>query len=353
MADRSYRMKHELYPVGMGYGEKRPPADISTIVIHTTGGRKGSLFEQELNFLLHSRRVSAHFLIGKEGQVAQILPIDFIAWHTGPTINDKQYGNAVSVGIECHLTFGESWTTKMHNALTELCKRLVRELDIKYIVTHRKIAPGRKIDPLYWSDDSFEAWANDLLMIKQNISILGKTKDKLSYIINLVKQRSTNKKIDEIITEYYAAGSLTGLNANLAIAQAVHETGWFNSFWCLEHNNMAGIGVTGEQSIYKPIDTTYWVYDAAQAMWIRGNKFNTVKEGVIAHCGRMLAYALKDEETTVIQKEYIDVALKHRPLRSDFRGIAKTIADFSTRWAPSPIYHERIIRIYRMLTDEY
>lgn len=160
-------LKSDLYPANglFGYSGERDLNSIYTIVVHTTGGNKGSLFENERNFLLHSRRVSAHFLIGKRGEIAQILPVRFIAWHTGP-VNDAVYGNRHSIGIECHLTHGEQWTNEMRYTLSLVTAFLVKSIpSIKYIKTHREIAvpKGRKTDPLGFSDEDFNRWALHIL----------------------------------------------------------------------------------------------------------------------------------------------------------------------------------------------
>ena len=345
-------MKHMLYDVGWGYGPKRMRQNIKTIIIHTTGGRKGSSFAQEKNFLLHSRRVSAHFLVGKEGQVAQILPVEYVAWHAGETINNKKYGNEVSIGIECHLTFGEQWTDKMRAALTDLCKQLVRQYDIEHIATHREAAPGRKIDPLYWDDADFKLWAASVLAVKDDVPIIGATKPVAERILRAAATRSplSEDTLKRIIAHYFAVGDLTRLDAVLAIAQSIHETGWFSSFWCLQHKNMAGIGVTGEERISKPDNVDGWVFDSGRNMWLRGLSFASWEDGIAAHCGRLLAYAVKEPDS--IQKEYIDFALKQRPLPPSYLGSAPTVAKLSTKWAPSPSYHERIVVIYRGLTDD-
>src|SRR5206468_3966505 len=50
----------------------------------------------------------------------------------------------------------------------------------------------------------------------------------------------------QIAAAYTTIGSLAGTGNLIPLAQAVHETGWFSSRWFIEHNNPAGIGVTGK-----------------------------------------------------------------------------------------------------------
>lgn len=139
-----------------------------TIIIHTTNGRKNTLFGSEANFLLTSNAVSAHYLVGKQGQVAQFLdPRLHRAWHAGAVITQR-WNNNNSIGIECHYTPGEgTWPTVMRNALTDLVKYLIDEFNITVpanIETHRFVAipKGRKIDPSGFSDAEFYVWRRRL-----------------------------------------------------------------------------------------------------------------------------------------------------------------------------------------------
>lgn len=129
--------------------------------MHTTNGKAGTSFESELNFLVNSKNVSAHYVISKSGQVHQILdPNEYVAWHAGEVSKDN-YSNLYAIGVEVHFTPSELyWTSKMWAALTNLY-RLHSNLEL---VTHRQIAVprGRKIDPSGVSDLQFQSWRRDL-----------------------------------------------------------------------------------------------------------------------------------------------------------------------------------------------
>jgi N-acetyl-anhydromuramyl-L-alanine amidase AmpD len=117
----------------------------------------GTKFENEVQFLLNSPNVSAHYIISKQGLLVQMLdPVKFTAWHAGNVSNVK-YSNAQSIGVEVHYTPGEGvWTGEMWQALTFLANTY-SQLEI---VTHRGIAipKGRKIDPSGVSDGEFTYW---------------------------------------------------------------------------------------------------------------------------------------------------------------------------------------------------
>lgn len=154
---------------GWDYREYSYP---QTIVIHTTNGRYNSSYASEAGYLYSAYNVSAHFLVGKLGQVTRFLdPRIHRAWHAGAVVTQR-WNNNNSIGIECHYTPGEgTWPIAMKDALTELVQMLMREYAITLITnidTHRKIAipAGRKIDPSGFPDNEFYAW-RDTLGMKQ------------------------------------------------------------------------------------------------------------------------------------------------------------------------------------------
>lgn len=147
------------------------------IIIHTTNGKHGTSLSGEANFLANSRDVSAHYLIGKQGQMIEFLdPSRFIAWHVGCTKNDAQWGNEVSIGIEIHHTPSEGRVNEAQRyATTKLVQQLMQQYNIPAhrIETHRAVAVyckghplagrlGRKVDPSGWSDAEFYAWRETL-----------------------------------------------------------------------------------------------------------------------------------------------------------------------------------------------
>jgi hypothetical protein len=159
--------KDTILPVGRGYGVRsgKPTA----IVIHTTNNsRRDTAFRGEAEWLQKSVAVSSHYLVGKAGQIAQILHPDLEAWHAGGKQQDgtwtaqAAFANDHSIGIEAHVSVGEAWTTEQRRALTWLCKWLMSlyAIDASMVETHRKVAlpVGRKTDPEGWLDADFYAW---------------------------------------------------------------------------------------------------------------------------------------------------------------------------------------------------
>ena len=180
------RNKAEKYPLskyrkGYGYFIRARAFRTYGIVIHTTNGNRGSSYENEIDFLYRAPKVTAHFIVSKDGRITQLLDIKYAAWHAGE-VNDRQYGNNDSIGIEWHYAIGENKITPlMYQSTLELCKKLRIELPIAGIKKHREIAInpdgtlGRKQDPSNMTDEEFEVWRNrvmsDVRLVKRGTII--------------------------------------------------------------------------------------------------------------------------------------------------------------------------------------
>ena len=153
-----------------------------TIVIHFTAG---SSLASSVNVLTNADSgVSAHFVVGRNGDIVQMLPTNKIAWHAGESHYEGRSGlNQYSIGIELDNAgqlkargdgtyeswFGEVYGenevlaaqhanqqgigywhkyTEVQIARTlSICKTLSSYYDISTVVGHEEIAPARKVDP--------------------------------------------------------------------------------------------------------------------------------------------------------------------------------------------------------------
>lgn len=93
-------------------------------------------------------RVSAHFLIRRDGALLQFVSCAQRAWHAGASSwNGRQRCNDFSLGIELEgcdeLPFEEAQYLRLVDLLTVLRARY----PIAAVVGHSDIAPGRKTDP--------------------------------------------------------------------------------------------------------------------------------------------------------------------------------------------------------------
>lgn len=131
------------------YYNERRKGYIDTLVIHAAAQQKVS----DLVDVLVKRELSAHYVIGKDGDVVRLVPDEYRAWHAGAGEwnGETQDINSNSIGIElCNGLFGEmDYPKKQIEALTELSLHLIDKHGFHptQIIGHSDMAPSRKIDP--------------------------------------------------------------------------------------------------------------------------------------------------------------------------------------------------------------
>jgi hypothetical protein len=140
-----------------------------------------------------------------------------------------------------------------------------------------------------------------------------------------------------IVPAYFAACSRLGIDPVLAIAQMIHETDNLSSFWAARpQRNPAGIGVNGQRQPQRPADTTNWAFNTQRQVWETGLSFKSWQDdSVVAHVGRLAAYALAASAEAPEQHELIGRALAYRPLPANMRGSAPTLKQLGKAHNPS------------------
>ena len=157
------------------------PGALDTIVIHYTAENSVQSAVKVLCDPQHE--ASAHLVIGRDNSITQLVPFDTIAWHAGRSSYGDRVGfNQYSIGIEIdnagQLTkhedvytswFGQEYDEKevfqgIHRNQSEpthwhrytedqiqivedMCVLLAKEYNIRLILGHEEVSPGRKIDP--------------------------------------------------------------------------------------------------------------------------------------------------------------------------------------------------------------
>jgi N-acetyl-anhydromuramoyl-L-alanine amidase len=97
---------------------------------------------------LAGTRVSAHFLIRRDGQLLQFVSCAKRAWHAGESSwKGRSRCNDFSIGIELEGTGDAPFTPPQYRRLAALTRALQVRYPIRDIVGHSDIAPGRKTDP--------------------------------------------------------------------------------------------------------------------------------------------------------------------------------------------------------------
>ena len=137
--------------------------DITLLVVHNIslppgqfgGGAIAALFTNRLDpaahpyfATIHQLRVSAHFLIGRDGALTQFVSCARRAWHAGASAwRGREQCNDFSVGVELEGTDALPFEDAQYQVLARLTRALCRRYPIVDLAGHQDIAPGRKTDP--------------------------------------------------------------------------------------------------------------------------------------------------------------------------------------------------------------
>lgn len=113
------------------------------------------LFLNRLNAAAHpyyagiaNLRVSAHFLIRRDGEILQFVPCAMRAWHAGVSSwRGRERCNDFSVGIELEGADEIPFEEAQYASLVRLLDALKARYPISGVAGHAEIAPGRKTDP--------------------------------------------------------------------------------------------------------------------------------------------------------------------------------------------------------------
>ena len=201
--------------------KRRKLKEIKFIIFHYTGMKKENNAINRLTSL--KSKVSSHYLIKNNGEILNLVPDLYIAWHAGISCW-KNYNsiNKYSIGIEIsnpgHDFKYKNFTQKQINSVTKLSKFLIRKYKInsKFILGHSDISPDRKKDPgekfpwYYLSKRKIGHWhtLNQKKLLKERNKVVTKL-DKNMFIQNLYKIGYTKKlskkriKFSKILTRAF------------------------------------------------------------------------------------------------------------------------------------------------------
>ena len=145
--------------------DTRPPgASVVLLVIHNislppgrfSGNAIEELFTNRLDPHAHpyfrqiaGLRVSAHFLVRRDGALLQFVSCADRAWHAGvSTWRGRSRCNDFSIGIELEGADTRPYSSRQYARLARLTHDLLAAFpDINGLAGHDEIAPGRKTDP--------------------------------------------------------------------------------------------------------------------------------------------------------------------------------------------------------------
>ena len=161
--------------------KKRQIKKIKFIIFHYTGMKNESDALRRLTDI--QSEVSCHYFIKNNGEIINMVPDLYIAWHAGKS-SWKNYKslNQNSIGIEItnpgHEHGYKKFKQKQISSLLKLTKSLIKKYNIlpENILGHSDIAPQRKKDP----GEKFP-WE---YLSKKNIGVWHTLKDKQELIKN-------------------------------------------------------------------------------------------------------------------------------------------------------------------------
>lgn len=187
------------------------------VIIHHTS--QNSTAQTIRTFQLPHTKVSSHYVIGKDGQVIQLLNDYERAWHAGKS----KWGsltdiNSASIGIELDNNGRDSFPDVQINSLLVLLdtlkgKYLIPELNF---IGHADIAPSRKNDPnvtFPWkrlAKHGFGIWYNDDFQIDPPVNfnpidalkVMGYDMRNPEAAIEAFKRKFIVKEVNKVLTAY-------------------------------------------------------------------------------------------------------------------------------------------------------
>lgn len=167
----------------------------------------------------------------------------------------------------------------------------------------------------------------------KDISIYGDSVATKGQAVAVIKQYNPDVQlacsVEELVDLYWQEAEREGVRPDLALAQALVETGFFRYGGDVHHNqnNFCGLGTTGNG--------------------VKGAAFKTPEIGVRAHIQHLLAYTQKKRPSTKIVDPRYELA---HNIRME-RGVVDTWYGLNGTWAMGSNYCEKIMVNYqRMLS---
>jgi AmpD protein len=144
--------------------DARPdPTDISLVILHNIslppgcygGGEIERLFTNTLRPGVHpfldrllDTRVSAHFLVARDGTPTQFVACRDRAWHAGASaFRGRARCNDFSIGIELEGSDFEPYADAQYASLNALLAALGAAYPLAAVTGHSDVSAGRKTDP--------------------------------------------------------------------------------------------------------------------------------------------------------------------------------------------------------------
>jgi N-acetylmuramoyl-L-alanine amidase len=185
------------------------------VIIHHTA--QDSLQQTIKAFTKTESKVSAHYIIAKDGKIVHMLNDYLRAWHAGISSWGKNYDiNSASIGIELDNNGKEAFSDSQINSLLALLTKLKKDYNIptENFIGHSDIAPTRKKDPsalFPWktlATMGFGVWPDEVLELapanfdtEQGLRIIGYNTQNLNAAITAFKLHFIQTEVDAILDQ--------------------------------------------------------------------------------------------------------------------------------------------------------
>lgn len=163
------------------------------------------------------------------------------------------------------------------------------------------------------------------------LTILGGATATETQMVKFIKKNNPNAKlncsIDELVKIYYEEGTKEGIRSDLAICQAIKETGFWNYGGDVDpkQNNFCGLGAIGNKE--------------------PGASFETPRLGARAHLQHLLSYATTRPPRTAINDPRYLLIARFKP---EIFGKIQNWTGLNGVWAvPGKHYGEDIIELWK------
>lgn len=292
------------YITKINFTDKNDTGRIKYIVIHYFGG-----LSTAKNLAAYWAReyvgASAHYAVGHEGEIYQIVEDDDVAWHCGTsgTYKHPACRNSNSIGIEMAVKKKDTGTQNATDkdwyftpetvaAAVELTRELMEKYNIsaENVIRHYDVTGKICPNPYYYN--LFEStWQGFKAAISapdggsvatELMPIMGQAQATAEQIAAYLISRNplAASFAADLARGYIEEGAVEGVRGDIAAAQSMIETGNFTfdgSAVTMDQNNFCGMGVT--------------------ARGMKGNSFATMREGIRAQIQHLKAYATADPLT--------------------------------------------------------
>ncbi len=274
-----------------------------------------------------------HKKVAAAAAVAYVLGVGGMAESAAPVVvSNKPLSVSVTSGNKTPYTVSSNVksskaamvkTTKSEDKKAKKSKKNKKEQQ----VAEKKSAESKKI-----SVNKSTVFANiELPENYKDISIYGDSVATKGQAVAVIKQYNPDVQlacsVEELVDLYWQEAEREGVRPDLALAQALVETGFFRYGGDVHHNqnNFCGLGTTGNG--------------------VKGASFKTPEIGVRAHIQHLLAYTQKKRPSTKIVDPRYELA---HNIRLE-RGVVDTWYGLNGTWAMGSNYCEKIMVNYQRM----